>query len=140
VVAAVAPLVGCNAVVRGQKLSDRPERDSRGMFLSTGRSPRPYRTLGFAQIMGEGRTYAGMVDVGEAGFDAAIRGALAQEAIRMGGDGVIHIEFLDENPPTTYERYQEAAQAVQSFASGQGQTQERRRTVVVTGEIIKFLD
>jgi len=136
--AAVVPLVGCSAVVRGQRLSDRPDETSRGVYLSTGGAPRPYQTLGFVQVTGEGRTVAGVVDVGDAGLDGVIRGTLAQEASKLGGDGVIHIEFLDENPQTDYERLQQAAQTVNSLASGHGQVEQRRRTVVVTGEIIKF--
>ena len=136
--AAVVPLIGCSAVVRGQRLSSRSDDTGQGVYLSTGGSPRPYRTLGFIQITGEGRTVAGMVDVGDAGLDGVIRGTMAQEASKLGGDGVIHIEFLDENPQTDYERLQQAAQTVNSLASGQGQVEQRRRTVVVTGEIIKF--
>jgi hypothetical protein len=133
------PLLGCQAVVRGGKLSDRPD-DGRGIYLSTGGSPRPFRTLGFIQITGEGRMYAGMLDVGDASLDGVVRGALATEAARMGGHGVINIEFLDENPPTGFDRAADAMSTASNLASGEGQVQERRRTVVVTGEVIQFLD
>lgn len=138
VLLAVVPLAGCGAVVRGQRLSSRPE-DAHGVYLTTGGSPKPYKTLGFAQITGEGRAYGGMVEVGDAGFDGVIRGTLSAEAVKMGGDAVIHIEFLDENPQTDFERYQAAANTVSNFAQGQANVQERRRSVVVTGEIIKFI-
>jgi hypothetical protein len=125
-------------VVRGQKLSNRPD-EAHGIYLSTGGSPRPYRTLGFAQIMGEGRAYGGMMEIGDAGFDGVIRGTLSAEAVRMGGDAVIHIEFLDENPQTVFERYEAAADTVSNYAQGKAQVSERRRSVVVTGEIVKFI-
>ncbi|MFL5343281.1 MAG: hypothetical protein ACJ8AT_00705 [Hyalangium sp.] len=137
------PLVlaaGCGATVRGSPLSDRPlEPDRRGIFLTTGSSPRPYRTVGFAQVTGYGVTVAGMTDVGEAGLDGTIRGTLSQVAARMGGDGVIHIDFVDENPPTDIERLGELSQSVANVASGQGEVKTRNRSVVVTGEVIQFL-
>jgi hypothetical protein len=132
-------LLGCQAVVRGGKLSDRPD-DGRGIYLSTGGSPRPFRTLGFIQITGEGRMYAGTLDVGDASLDGVVRGALAAEASRMGGHGVINIEFLDENPPTGFERVSDAVSTTLNLASGEVQVEERRRTVMVTGEVIQFLD
>jgi hypothetical protein len=138
VLLAVVPLVGCGAVVRGQRLSSRPD-EAHGIYLTTGGSPRPYRTLGFAQITGEGRAYGGVVEVGDAGFDGVIRGTLAAEAVKMGGDAVINIEFLDENPQTDFERFQQASATIQNFAQGKAQVEERRRSVVVTGEIIKFI-
>lgn len=138
VLLAVAPLAGCGAVVRGQRLSSRPD-DAHGVYLTTGGSPKPYKTLGFAQITGEGRAYGGMVEVGDAGFDGVIRGTLSAEAVKMGGDAVIHIEFLDENPQTNFERYQAAANTVSNYVQGQAHLEERRRSVVVTGEIIKFI-
>lgn len=137
--AALLPLLGCKAVVRGGKLSDRPA-DDHGLYISTGGSPRPFRTLGFIQVTGEGRTYAGALDVGDANLDGVVRGVLAEQAARMGGHGVINIEFLDENPPTDYERITDAMNTAAHIATGQGQLEERRRTVVVTGEVIQFLD
>jgi hypothetical protein len=137
--AALLPLLGCQAVVRGGKLSDRPD-SGRGIYLSTGGSPRPFKTLGFVQITGEGRTYAGALDVGDASIDGVVRGALATEAARMGGHAVINIEFLDENPPTDYDRIADAANTASNLASGEAQIEERVRTVVVTGEVIQFLD
>ena len=77
-----------------------PRQDGRGVFMTTGNAPRPYRTLGFAQVTGYGVTVAGMSDVGEAGLDGTIRGTLVPGGPNMGGDGVIHIDFVDENPPT----------------------------------------
>ena len=65
--------------------------------------------------------------------------ALAETARRMGGDGVIHIEFLDENPPTLAERIQDASTTLQNAGTGEG-VEARQRTVVVTGEVIQFLD
>lgn len=137
------PLVlatGCGATVRGSPLSNRPpEPDRRGIFLSTGNAPRPYRTVGFAQVTGYGATVAGMADVGEAGLDSTIRGTLSQVAARMGGDGVIHIDFVDENPPTEIERVGDLSQSVSNVASGRGEVKTRNRSVVVTGEVIQFL-
>lgn len=136
------PLVlatGCGATVRGSPLSSRPSETGQGLYLSTGNAPRPYRTLGFAQVTGYGATVAGFSDLGEAGLDSAIRGALAQVASRMGGDGVIHIEFLDENPPTDAERVSDLSQSVGGALSGTGEIKTRNRSVVVTGEIIQFL-
>ena len=75
-----------------------------GHLPTTGNAPRPFRTVGFAQVTGYGVTVAGMSDVGEAGLDGAIRGKLSQVAAEMGGDGVIHIDFIDESPPTEVER------------------------------------
>lgn len=136
------PLVlatGCGATVRGSPLSNRPPEEGRGLYLSTGGAPRPYRTLGFAQVTGFGATVAGYSEMGEAGLDSTIRGALSQVASRMGGDGVIHIEFSDENPPTEAERISDLSQTVGSAFSGKGEIKTRNRSVVVTGEIIQFL-
>jgi hypothetical protein len=137
--AAALAASGCSVVVRGSKLSDRPD-DNRGIYLSTGGSPRPYRTLGFAQIRGYGVEIAGAVDVGDAALDGTIRGALTTAAVRMGGHGVIHIEFLDENPSTPVERGQAFAQSVNNVLSGRGGVERKDRYVTVTGEIIRFLD
>lgn len=136
---ALAALCGCNAVVRGSPLSGRPQRGA-GLYLSTGGAPAPYRTLGFAQIRGYGVAIAGFTEVGDAALDGTIKGALANAARQMGGDGVIHIEFIDENPQTTYERIAAAAQSAQAVGSGQGGVQTRDRYVTVTGEIIQFLE
>lgn len=130
---------GCSVVVHGAKLSDRPD-DGRGIYLSTGGTSRPYRTLGFAQIRGYGVEIAGAVDVGDAALDGAIRGALANAAVRMGGHGVIHIEFLDENPSTPVERSQALAQSVNNVLTGRGGVEQKERYVTVTGEIIQFTD
>ncbi len=131
---------GCGATVRGSPLSHHPPEDGRGMYLSTGGAPRPYRTLGFAQVTGFGATVAGVSDVGEAGLDSIIRGTLTQVAARMGGDGVIHIEFIDENPPTEAERVSDFSESLSNIASkGGGGVKTRNRSVVVTGEIIQFL-
>jgi hypothetical protein len=138
------PLVlatGCGATVRGSPLSSRPPEPeaANAIYLSTGSAPRPYRTVGFAQVTGYGVTVAGFSDVGEAGLDGAIRGTLSQVAARLGGDGVINIEFIDENPPTEVERVSDLSQTVSSAFSGQGQVKTRNRSVVVTGEVIQFL-
>lgn len=131
---------GCGATVRGSPLSSRPlSPDKRGVFLTTGNAPRPYRTVGFAQVTGYGVTVAGLEDVGEAGLDSTIRGTLSQVAERMGGDGVIHIDFVDENPPTDIERVGEFTQSVTSLAGGKGEVKTRNRSVVVTGEVVQFL-
>jgi hypothetical protein len=130
---------GCGATVRGSPLSDRPPDDGRGVYLSTGGAPRAYRTLGFAQVTGYGITVAGVSDVGEAGLDSAIRGTLSQVASKMGGDGVIHIEFNDENPPTEAERVSDLSESFSNALSGTGGVKSRNREVVVTGEVIQFL-
>lgn len=136
----VAWATGCGATVRGSPLSNRPPDDNvRGIFLTTGTSPRPYRTLGFTQVTGFGATVAGFQDVGEAGLDSTIRGTLSQVAARMGGDGVINIEFIDENPPTEVERVSDLSNSFSSVASGRGEVKTRNRSVVVTGEVIQFL-
>jgi hypothetical protein len=141
----LVPLVlatGCGATVRGSPLSSRsPEaaQADRGIYLTTGNAPRPYRTLGFAQVTGYGATVAGFSDVGEAGLDGTIRGSLSQVAAQMGGDGVINIEFLDENPPTEVERVSDLSESVSGAFSGKGQIKTRNRSVIVTGEVIQFL-
>jgi hypothetical protein len=130
---------GCGATVRGSPLSHRPPDDGRGIYLSTGGAPRAYRTLGFAQVTGYGVTVAGVSDLGEAGLDSTIRGSLSQVAARMGGDGVINIEFLDENPPTDADRVSDLSESVSNAVSGSGGgVKTRNRTVIVTGEIIQF--
>ena len=130
---------GCGAVSHGSRLSDRPPRAVRGPYLSTGGAPRPFRTLGFAQITGYGVTVAGVSDVGNAALDSTIRGALVDVALKMGGDGVIHITFEDENPPTDVERASDLSESITQVASGQGGVKSRSRNVIVTGEVIQFL-
>ena len=131
---------GCGATVRGSPLSNRPPDDTRGIYLSTGGAPRAYRTLGFAQVTGFGVTVAGVSDMGEAGLDGTIRGKLSQVASQMGGDGVINIEFIDEDPPTDADRMSDLSSSVSSALSGSGGgVKTRNRAVVVTGEIIQFL-
>lgn len=130
---------GCGATVRGSPLSHRPPDDGRGIYLSTGGAPRAYRTLGFAQVTGYGVTVAGVSDLGEAGLDSTIRGSLSQVAARMGGDGVINIEFLDENPPTDADRISDLSESVSNaMSSNGGGVKTRNRAVIVTGEIIQF--
>jgi hypothetical protein len=130
--------VGCTAVSRGSKLSDRPP-SGKGLFLSTGGSPRPFRTLGFVQLTGYGVTVAGLADMGDAALDSVIKGKLADEALKLGGDGVIHIEFIDENPPTDVERAMDFSETLTSGLRGEGEIKTRNRSVVVTGEVIEFL-
>lgn len=130
---------GCGAVSHGSKLSDHPPEGGRGLYLSTGGSPRPYRTLGFAQVLGYGVTVAGVSDVGEAAIDGVIKKSLVDTALRMGGDGVIHIEFEDQNPPTGVERAADLSESISGVASGQGGVKLRDRTVLVTGEVIQFI-
>lgn len=132
-------LSGCTVVVRGSPLSARDEK-SRAVYLSTGGTRRPYQTLGFAQIRGYGVEVGGVVDVGDAALDSTIRGTLAHEAARMGGDGVLFIEFLDENPSTGSERASNAMSTLSSFQSGSVQVKSKDRYVTVTGEVIRFLD
>lgn len=131
--------VGCSAVSHGSKLSDRPPDGGRGLYLSTGGSPRPYRTLGFAQVLGYGVTVAGVSDLGDAAIDGVIKKSLVDTAMRMGGDGVINIEFEDENPPTSVERAADLSQSISNVAGRRGGVKTRARTVVVTGEVIQFI-
>jgi hypothetical protein len=142
-VGVVALSVGCNAVVRGSRLSSVPQNDGpqnqRELFLSTGGAPRKYRTLGFIQVRGYGQEWAGYGDIGNANLDGSIHNALAREAVRMGGQGVVNIEFLDENPSTDLERAQRAYNALTTFL-GSGQVESRDRYVTVTGEVIVFLE
>ncbi len=131
--------VGCSAVSRGTKLSDRPPDGGRGLYLSTGGAPRPYRTVGFAQVMGYGVTVAGVSDLGDAAIDSTIKKSLVDAALRMGGDGVINIEFEDENPPTDVERASDLSESFSNAARGRGGVKTRNRNVIVTGEVIHFL-
>ncbi len=132
-------LSGCNAVVRGVKLSSVPQVDNT-MFLSTGGTPRKFRTVGFVQIRGYGQEWGGYGDLGDAQLDGTIHNALQKEAARMGGQGVINIEFLDENPSTDIEKAQRAYNTVTSVLSGNGQVQTKERYVTVTGEVIVFTE
>lgn len=130
---------GCSAVSRGTALSSNPP-EGRGLYLSTGGSPRPFRTVGFAQVMGYGVTVAGVADVGDAALDSTIKKALVDAALRMGGDGVINIEFEDEHPPTDVERASDLSQSFSGFGRGRGGgVKTRDRNVTVTGEVIQFL-
>lgn len=129
----------CNAVVRGARLSSVPQADNT-MFLSTGGTPRKFKTVGFVQIRGYGQEWGGYGDVGDAQLDGAIHGALAKEAARMGGQGVINIEFLDENPSTDVERAQRAYNTVTSVLSGGARLETKERYVTVTGEVIVFTE
>lgn len=133
-------LAGCGVVVRSGPLSGRPDAE-KGVYLSTGGAPRPFKTLGFIQIRGYGVNIAGLQDVGDAALDGTVRGRMAQEAAKMGGDGVINIEFVDENPQTLYER---AAAASSSFSAdpktGRTQIQTKDRYVTVTGEVVQFVE
>ncbi len=128
-------LPGCSAVVYGGALTSVPQNEP--FFLSTGGSPKPFRTLGFVQVLGFGVQVAGVVEGGEAQFDSTIRGSLVREAMAMGGNGVINIEFLDENPATDSEKISRAMSAVQN--AGQGKSPDvTGRYVTVVGEVIAF--
>jgi hypothetical protein len=128
---------GCTVSVRGSALSNRGDT-GRGIYLSTGGSPRPFRTLGFVQVTGYGVNVGGIADVGDAALDGTVKGALAQAAHQMGGEGVINIEFLDTNPPTPADRLQSASRSLQSFGQGQGRVETKDRVVIVSGEVISF--
>ena len=132
-------LTGCNAVVRGTRLSSVPQVDNT-MFLSTGSTPRKFRTVGFVQVRGYGQEWGGYGDIGDAQLDGTIHNALQKEAARMGGQGVINIEFLDENPSTDVEKAQRAYNTVTAVLSGTGQIQTKERYVTVTGEVIVFTE
>ena len=131
--------VGCGVVVKGGPLSHRPD-PGRGLYLSTGGSPKPFKTLGFIQVRGYGVNVAGVADVGDAALDGTIKGALATEAAKMGGHGVINIEFIDENPQTPAERAQSFANSLSNSAqTGQPQIETKDRWVTVTGEVVQFV-
>ena len=131
-------LSNCNAVTRGSRLSDSP-LTGRQFFLSTGSVQQKYKTIGFLQIRGYGIELAGVTDLGDAQLDGTIKKTMVGEATKMGGNGVINIEFLDENPSTDFEKAQNAAQSINNVLSGGGVTQ-KDRYVTVTGEVIKFLE
>jgi hypothetical protein len=134
----------CTAVVRSAPLASRlgggaaaaPEP----MFLSTGGAPRPFRTLGFIQVTGFGQTVAGALDLGDTSFDGTVRYALSAEAARLGGNGVINIEFLDEDPPTPAERTMDLAKTANNQLNGRnrGEVESRKRRIHVTGEVVRF--
>lgn len=133
--------VGCNAVVSGGALSSRPPGglpEGNALFLSTGGSPKKYRTIGFIQVRGYGVQLAGLADAGYANLDATIRGTLAEEAVKLGGHGVINIEFLDENPQTDAERINDAMQTARNLAGGKAKIETKDRYVTVTGEVIEW--
>jgi len=132
-------LSACTAIVHGSPLSGRPFRDG-GVYLSTGGSPRPYKTLGFVQVTGYGMEIAGALTAGDSGIDSVLSGSLADQAIRMGGDGVINISFLDTNPSTPAEKAQSALKSLENIATGTGGVESKNRTVVATGEVIAFLN
>jgi hypothetical protein len=139
--AAVGALAtGCNAVSSGSSLSNVPAPKGNTVFLTTGPSPRPFKTLGFVQIRGYGVQVAGFADVGDADLDKTIKGSLANEAAKMGGNGVIHIEFLDENPSTDAERVQAAMQQAQNFAQRKPELEKKDRYVTVVGEVVQFTE
>ena len=135
---ATSIVAGCSVVVRGSSLSSRPD-PGRGIYMSTGGAPRPFRTLGFAQVRAQGVEVAGVVDAGEAVIDSAIRGSLADTAAKMGGDGVIHIEFLDENPSTPAERTIAFIGSIMAILGGDA-PQDKARYVLVTGEVIQMFE
>lgn len=128
---------GCSVAVRGGPLSSVPQTTG-GVFLSTSGAPRPARTVGFVQVRGYGVQVAGVLDVGDAALDHAIRGVLTQEAQKLGGDGVVNIEFLDENPSTPAEQASAAVNSLGMF-SGRSRIENKERYVTVTGEVIQFL-
>ena len=137
-VSASAGAAGCTAVAYGAPLSSRPATAPQ-VFLSTGAAPAPYRTLGFVQATGFGNQVAGVMDVGDAQIDGTIKGALVQAALKMGGDGVINIEFLDENPQTPAERANDLAQSLQPDQHGRREIKTRWRSVRASGEVISFI-
>ncbi len=137
--ALVLMFTGCNAVTHGSRLSDVPPT-SRSFFLSTGSAPQKFRTLGFLQIRGYGIEVGGLSQFGDAEFDGPIKKSLVDEATRMGGQGVINIEFLDENPSTDYERASSASQSMSNMFAGSGGPTQKERYVTVSGEVVQFLE
>ena len=129
---------GCTAVAQSGPLSSRPFEGNQ-VFLSTGASPRAYQTLGFVQATGFGNQVAGVVDVGDAQIDGTIKGALVNAAIKLGGDGIINIEFLDENPQTPADRAGDLADSLKVDKNGNREVKTRWRSVHAKGEVIRFL-
>jgi hypothetical protein len=124
----VLELGGCAANVglsRGTRLSHRPSSDE--LFLSTGGSPYPFRTVGFVHL----RVQTPLPGRGQTRLDPAMWGALSNEALGMDGDGVIHIRFQDLFPPLHY-KFQDG----EVWAGDFGATQP---FVEITGEVIQFL-
>ncbi len=128
----------CNAITRGSKLTDMPVT-SKQFVLSTGSVNAKYRTLGFLQIRGYGVEFAGVAQLGDAQLDGTVKRTLVNEATAMGGNGVINIEFLDENPSTDYEKAQSAMQSMSNVMQG-GQVTQKERYITVTGEVIQLQD
>lgn len=128
----------CTAVVQSGPLSSRPAQGNQ-VYLSTGAAQRPYQTLGFVQATGFGNQVAGVVDIGDAQIDGTIKGALVNAAIKMGGDGIINIEFLDENPQTPAERASDLAESLKANSQGKQEIKTRWRSVHAKGEVIRFL-
>ncbi len=135
--AALVAASACTAITGSSPLSPRPDLSNQ-MFLSTGGTTRPHTTLGFVQATGFGNQVAGVIDVGDAQIDSTVRGALAQAAAKMGGHGVINIEFLDENPQTPAERMQDLAESARGAGRHGGGVKTRWRAVHATGEVIRF--
>ncbi len=134
-------LGACTAYVRGAPLGAKPtENNPRTIFLSTGGAGRPYKTVGFVQATGFGNQVAGVIDIGDAGLDSTIHGAIVDAALRLGGHGVINIEFLDLNPQTPAERAGDLAKSIDSLGSNKPKVETRWRSVVATGEVIQFLN
>ena len=131
--------VACTAITGSGPLSSRPAHDPAQVFLSTGGAPSAYQTLGFVQVTGFGNQVAGVIDVGDAQIDWTIRGALADVATEMGGDGVINIVFLDENPQTPAERARDLATSMGKASQGKLEPETRWRSVHAKGEVIRFL-
>lgn len=129
---------GCTAVAQSGPLSSRPFEGTQ-VFLSTGASPRPYQTIGFVQATGFGNQVAGVVDIGDAQIDGTIKGALVNAAIKLQGDGIINIEFLDENPQTPAEKASDLASSMNVNSNGSSETKTRWRSVHAKGEVIRFL-
>lgn len=137
----LATLGACTAYVRGAPLASKPtDNNPRKIFLSTGGAGRPYKTVGFVQATGFGNQVAGVIDIGDAGLDSTIHGAIVDAAVRLGGHGVINIEFLDMNPQTPAERAGDLAKSLGSLSTNEPQIETRWRSVVATGEVIQFLN
>jgi hypothetical protein len=143
-IACLLAFASCSGVVSSRKLSSRGEVLPGKVDLSTGASPRPFKTLGFIQVRGYGVEVAGFAELGDAGLDHTVRNVMANEAAKMGGDGVVHIEFLDENPSTDFERFQAASRSIQNVANPDPKAprgvEQTDRYVTATGEVIQFLE
>ncbi len=135
---ALALGTGCTAVAQSGPLSSRPFEGTQ-VFLSTGASPRPYQTIGFVQATGFGNQVAGVMDIGDAQIDGTIKGALVNAAIKLHGDGIINIEFLDENPQTPAEKAGDLSDSLSVNRNGRREVKTRWRSVRAKGEVIRFL-